>query len=398
MLSVLGAVLLVVAAALAGFTAYQERVVREAPQAFAPREDLSRLWSDYKEEYIEPGSGRVLDKQSNNITTSEGQSYAMLRAVWQDDQQAFDSAWKFTRENLNRPDDSLFAWRFGQRSDGSYGVLTDQGGNNTASDADTDIALALVMAYERWQQSEYLKQAQPIISDIWTEEVVQVDGEPLLVANNLEKESREVLVNPSYLAPYAYRAFAAVDTGHDWDALVDSSYSFLNRVLDAPLDRGRSAGLPPNWVRVDRVTGEFVPLNAGGLSTDYGYDALRLPWRLALDDAWHDEPRAGEVLKRMSFLSEEWQRNGKLAGSYAHDGTNAAGYEVPAMYGGSLGYFTVTAPESAQAVYDQKLASLIDPATSLWRQQLSYYDANWAWFGLALHLGALPDLTEGVRE
>lgn len=392
---VIGAVLVIAALAVGGVTAYHNSSARYTPAAFSKSEMLAALWSKYRVEYIEPASGRVLDKQQQNITTSEGQSYAMLRAVWQDDRPTFDRVWRFTREQLRRPDDHLFSWKFGQRSDGSYGVLVDQGGQNTASDADSDIALSLVMAYGRWQQSSYLQQAKPIISDIWSKEVVTVRGRPLLVADNQEQGQHQVLVNPSYLAPYAYRAFANVDTSHDWTSLVASSYDFIDQTVTQSLDRPTSAGLPPNWVRVDTSTGAFTP-SAAPLTTDFGYDALRLPWRLALDDRWNDEPRAAKVLQHMSFLRDAWRRSGSLAATYAHDGANPAGYESAVMYGGTIGYFLTADQADAAAVYDAKLKSLYDPDTQAWRSPLSYYDDNWAWFGIGLYQGALPDLAHGV--
>ncbi len=48
---------------------------------FSDRTLLSGLWDNYKKIYWESESGRTLDKQQNDITTSEGQSYTMLRAV-----------------------------------------------------------------------------------------------------------------------------------------------------------------------------------------------------------------------------------------------------------------------------------------------------------------------------
>ena len=119
--------------------------------AFSPNTMLNALWQDYKKEYVENGTFRTIDRDRNNVTTSEGQSYTMLRAVWVGDKPTFDGAWGWTRTNLARPNDHLFSWLYGKKADGTYGILTDQGGNNTASDADSDIALALVMAYSRWQ-------------------------------------------------------------------------------------------------------------------------------------------------------------------------------------------------------------------------------------------------------
>jgi cellulose synthase (UDP-forming) len=49
-------------------------------------DELSALWSFYKQKYIL--NGRVISLDENGITTSEGQSYAMLRAVWSNDRPA----------------------------------------------------------------------------------------------------------------------------------------------------------------------------------------------------------------------------------------------------------------------------------------------------------------------
>src|ERR1700674_5745842 len=45
---------------------------------------LAAAWSGYKDCFIQP-DGRVIDFQRDQVTTSEGQSYAMLRAVWMND-------------------------------------------------------------------------------------------------------------------------------------------------------------------------------------------------------------------------------------------------------------------------------------------------------------------------
>ncbi|MBB3675578.1 glycosyl hydrolase family 8 [Modestobacter versicolor] len=371
-------------------------VAADEPRAVSDRTVLDDLWRVYTENYLEEGTNRTLDPQSGGITTSEGQSYTMLRAVWSDDLQTFTDSWQWTKDNLQRAD-SLMSWRFGPRSDGSYGVQEELGGDNTASDADADIALALLMAYSRWKQDVFLYDALPIIDSIWTEEVVAVAGEPVLAANDLEQfDTERVLVNPSYFAPYAYRVFAAVDLEHDWPGLVDNTYEVLEALEDQPLDAARSAGLPPDWVFMDRETGAFSPVS-DTLTTRFSYDALRLPWRLALDARWHDEERAVALLERQSLLAEEWTSRGELAAVYGRDGTPVVDYEAPAMYGGAMGYFTVVEPDLAEEVYTEELLPVYDADTGNLAEQLGYYDSNWVWFGMALHLDALPDLTVTER-
>lgn len=391
--------MLLIGLVVAGTVTYVNRPKREVPLVFSKDRMLAELWNTYKRNYLEASSGRTLDKQRDNLTTSEGQGYTMLRAVWQDDKDTFAKSWAFTHNNLKRPDDHLSAWMFGRHADGSYGVLTEKGGNNTASDGDTDTALALVFAANRWQQADYLDRAKEMINDVWSQEVVTVAGKPVLTANNLEKDSKKsVVVNPSYFSPYAYRIFAGLDKQHDWTGLAANSYNILNQSVHAPLDTSRSANLVPDWVFIDRQTGAITPSGKPELSTNYGYDALRSPWRVALDEQWFHSPEAKHTLQQFKFLSDAWNANHSLKAVYAHDGKVVGNYESPAMYGGSIGYFMVTDKPAADALYTEKLRTLYDPNKQSWKQDLSYYDDNWAWFGLALHDGALPNLAKGAKS
>lgn len=372
------------------------RAVLDAkPPEFSPKNMLQALWHQYKSNYLEPDTFRALDKQRDNITTSEGQSYSMLRAVWMDDKQAFDASWKWTKDNIQRKEDHLIAWLFGEREDGTYGILTGRGGYNTASDADVDIALALLFAHKRWNEEQYYGDAIVLIRSIWEREVVAIGGRPYLAANNVEKTVSKpfIIVNPSYFAPYAYKIFKEVDPDHDWLGVAETSYEVTLASMESKLDKASSAGLPPDWVGIDRVTGELLAVpQPTSLTTNYSYDALRTPWRFALDWQWNEDPRAKEVLDGMKSLSDEWRREGSIVSSYGHDGEELDTVESPAMYGGSLGYFVANDAGAGREIYESQLERFYDPNMSRWSRQLSYYDENWAWFGMALYHGELRNL------
>src|SRR5690606_5554171 len=72
------------------------------PPEFSRKNMLQALWFNYKINYLEEDTFRSLDKQQGGITTSEGQSYTMLRAVWMDDKETFDRAWQWTKDNIQR--------------------------------------------------------------------------------------------------------------------------------------------------------------------------------------------------------------------------------------------------------------------------------------------------------
>ncbi|OGL22393.1 hypothetical protein A2707_03665 [Candidatus Saccharibacteria bacterium RIFCSPHIGHO2_01_FULL_45_15] len=385
--------LVIVGVSLAGYAAFRSSDNVDKNLVFADRTLLSGLWDNYKKIYWESGSGRTLDKQQNDITTSEGQSYTMLRAVWESDQATFDKTWEFTKVQLQR-EDKLFSWKWGQKPDGTYGLLTEQGGENTASDADSDIALALVMAASRWQNKDYLDSARDIIPAIWEEEVITAAGKPYLASNSLEKASKQdAVMNVSYFAPYAYRYFAKIDTRHDWNGLIDSSYELINKSIDEPIDKTKSVGLPPDWISLNKDTGAISAIQGSDtLTTNYGYDAMRTPWRLALDYKWNKDERAKSTLNKMSFLKNQWQENGKLYSTYSHDGKTVKTDEVAESYATALSYFTITDPEIASEVFDKKLRTLYDQNTNSWAGEMTYYGDNWTWFSIALHDNKLENL------
>lgn len=386
-----------IALVLVGVVAFRTTLKSPGALTFSPTELLSATWQDYKNVYVDP-TYRTIDKQ-RGVTTSEGQSYTMLRAAWMGDKPTFDGSWEWTRDNLSRGSDHLFAWLWAipsaSSSPSGRAPLTGHIiSSNTASDADSDIALALVFAYARWQDPQYLDAARAIINDIWQQEVIVINGTPYLAADNVEKNSKTpyLVVNPSYLSPASYHIFAEIDPTHPWDTLRAASYTLLSKAMDAPLGASGSAHLPPDWVFISRKDGSLMKPSGEGFDTNFGYDALRTPWRVALDYQWFKNPSALSLLHQFSALGGEWKSRGKLAAIHAHDGSVVDGSEAAALYGGVIGYFSLADPRDASAVYSQKLTSLYNAKSASWATTLSYYDANWVWFGIALYNNLTPNL------
>ena len=358
---------------------------------------LYELWNAYKSANLEPGSYRTIDhSQPGNITTSEGESYTMLRAVWQGDHTTFTKSLNFTLAYMQRPD-HLFSWRYSQLPNGHYGINKTNGNYNTASDGDTQIALALLMAYSRWNEVYYLQVAQPIITNIWNKEVVQILNKPVITADNLERYSKTtVLFDPSYCYPAAYKVFAKIDPQHNWNALANNCYSLISKLASSKLGSSKSDGLPPNFIEINRLNGSFSVDNNPNYNTDYGYDAFRIPFNLALDYQWFHDPKDISTLRQFSYLETLWNKHHAINAVYKHSGAPAANYQSPAMYGASLGYFLLEHPNSAKQIYQQKLLPLYSPDKQSWTNPMSYYNDNWAWFGMALAQKALPNLTKAT--
>jgi endoglucanase len=348
---------------------------------------LQQAWTGYKQGFV-GADGRVSDPTRGGVTTSEGQSYALLRAVWMDDRPAFDTVWRWTAAHLQVRGDGLFAslWSGGGVQD-----------HNTATDADSDTALALLFAARRFGDAGYHSAALTVLSGMWQHDVTSINGMNVLTAGNwaATQQSPGPVINPSYFAPYAYRIFAREDTAHPWTSLVDSSYTLLDRCTAATLDGTTSAGLPPNWCAIARSTGQIVSFPQIPGADNYGYDAFRVMWRVALDAVWNHEQRARDYLNRHDFLRSRWSAAQRLDPVYGHDGTVVSGYDDPTIYGGDIGNFLVADAGAAAQIEQRLLASFHPGAPAHFGDAGNYFEQNWVWFGIALSGGALPDLDGG---
>jgi len=361
-----------------------------------PNQVIENLWIAYRDKIQK--DGRVIDRSRDYLTTSEGQSYGLLRSVWMDDKETFDRVLKWTTNNLGkREGDKLFAWKWGKNKDGNWDILYDEGGVNTASDADQDIALALIFAFKRWNDTNYLTYATEILNDIWDKEVLELKGEYYMLAGNWAKGEPSPTINPSYFSFAAYNVFAQADPYHPWIKLKETSYRVLTKATESPLNYSTSANIPPDWVSLNRETGEIFAVVHDDKTTNFSDDAFRTVWRVGLDWKWYKNPAALEYLNKLTFLKNEWRNNNRLLGSYKHNGDPEVEYESYSMYGSVLSYYESADPELGSEVYERKIAPLYNTDTEEFTQELGYYSENWVWFGMALYHNKLVNLFDTIK-
>ncbi len=346
--------------------------------AVAIRPVLMANWAQYKQTFIQ-ADGRVIDF-NGNVTTSEGQSYAMIRAFWTRDQATFDKTYAWAKNNLQVPrGDHLFSWKWGEKPDHTWGALD----HTSASDADQDIALALLLAYKEWKNPEYLKDSKIILADIWTHLTVDAPIGRVLLPGDWPQKGRTYQINPSYFAPYAYRVFAEMDTDHDWTILTDSSYEILTRAIaQAPTH------LPPDWIEIS-LDNDQVRLYEDSLDTrsDFGYEAIRVYWRVALDSLLTPlEKRSVTVLNQQTMLGRYWKIRNDLPISITWDGiVRHPELETGAIYGAVLPALYQQDRTAADEMITRKILPNLKPGGQ-WNTKNDYYSQNWLWCGLALYM------------
>jgi endo-1,4-beta-D-glucanase Y len=323
--------------------------------------DVTVAWTNWKKNFVTAAGSalRVRRPGNANDTVSEGIGYGMLAAVYLVDRATFDGLWAYAQARLD--ENGVMNWHYD-----ANGKPLDGGGG--ATDADEDMAFALVMADAQW--SGYADAAKTLIGHIFDHEVEA--GSNVLKPGDRWGGSDQM--NPSYLAPSYYRTFASYTGDARWMDVVDASYAVLDKCANP------KTGLVPDWCSAD---------GAPQRNSHYSYDACRTPWRIAVDACWSGEPRAVAYLARVSAFF------GKVGAANIKDGYGLDGAPL-----GAANALAFVGPAGASA--------LAGPASTLTRDAYTrvkavsrlaagsgydYYDASWGVLSLLLMTGNLADLT-----
>jgi endo-1,4-beta-D-glucanase Y len=309
--------------------------------------DMATGWQMYKSILItsdgtSDGSLRVKRPDNGNDTVSESISYGMLFAVYMNDKATFDGLLKYQQKHLDTH--GLMNWHI--NSDGTTA------GANSATDADEDIAFALVMADKQW--GGYTTVATNMLTTVASNDF-GTDG-------TIKGGDTYVAVNPSYLAPAFYRVFAGYGDNARWTAILDKSYQLLASAADP------TTGLVPDW-------------SAGRTGAgNYTYDATRTPFRIALDACWSGDSRAIAFSQKIgTFFAGVGVAN--IKDGYNLNGTATGGNHNSSFVGpaGASGM-----PSNQAKLVADAYAFVVGDVKST---TANYYDRSWALFATLLMTG-----------
>lgn len=308
----------------------------------------------------------------------------LLRAVWMRDHEIFARVFQWTEAHLRRAD-GLYSWRW-RPGGGTEGQVLDP---NTATDADEDVAFALVLASHAFGRPEYLERARSLVRAIRTVERLDLPGAWIPSAGNWAAQER--IVNLSYFSPYAYPYFARVDPDGDWLSALRAGYDLVARTRQLP-----GARLIPDFFHVN-PDGRIELLEGNGtMSSDFSFDAMRTFWRVALDCRLHQRMRACADPVDSNVLVTLLARDGAIFTRYRIDGTVVDRGESLSFYGAILPSLSDHSPQVANAIMAERLSGPV--LRELLGRADRYYDANWVWFGLALHDGLILERTPAPEE
>ena len=270
---------------------------------------LDSTWQGMIRRNIEPysaGEGLIHRPKSETPgdAVSEGVGYGMLVALYANDQATFNKMWEKASEIMWNGD--YHDWHMSP--DGKIPM----DGHGAATDAEEDIALALIFADKlvsagKWTaytspflNKTYAEQAQKLLNKMWDTQQILSSG---IVAPGAGWGG-DYFVNPGYFSPAWYKVFEKFDQtdGNRWKTAVDKCYEIISK------SPGYSMGMVPDWMTPQGgwVGSEGLGYNAYFESRAFFKDAIRILWRVAIDAIWFDESRAKEFLKNaLKFINDK---------------------------------------------------------------------------------------------
>ncbi|MGA2569055.1 MAG: cellulose synthase complex periplasmic endoglucanase BcsZ [Terracidiphilus sp.] len=353
-----------------------------------------QLWQSFAARFIDPRAGRVSDPRGDQQTTSEAQAYALFFALAANDRPTFNHVLDWTQSNLAGGDLATHppAWLWGKDKDGQWKVLDP----NSASDADTWIAYSLIEAGRLWNAPADAGLGRAMLALIAKNEVANLPGfGPMLLPGPTGfQHGNNWTLNPSYLPPFLFERFAAVDPSGPWRQIA--------RNIPSLLEQSSRHGYAMDWI--EYVPGDgFYPALSPAVASSAGpnadgaigsYDAIRVYlWAGMID---RDDPLRGPTLNAIPGMGVI------LAGRNAPP-EKVSDQGIPGAQDGPVGFSAALLPylrafpglSQASARQMIRLHAQEDTATGLYGKDKAYYDQCLALFATGFLQARFHFSTEG---
>lgn len=294
------------------------------------------------------------ESQNNSICVSEGQGYGMLITAYMagydpDAKVLFDGLYNYYKAHPSINNSHLMAWNQ------VTGCVNDpDGGNNSATDGDMDIAFSLLLADKQWGSDgniNYLEEALAIINAIKQNDANQALWIPLLGDWVTPGSDEYDDTRPSDFMPDHFRPYQSAATDVSWDNIVNKCYDLVNAIQSY---YSQNTGLLPDFI-VD-ISTSFHPASPnyleGDFDGDYYYNACRTPLRIALDYLVSGDIRAKNAVQKMNTWIRAKTGNDPSA---IHAGYYLNGNDIP---GNDY--------ESAAFAGPFAVAAMVDPSNQDW--------------------------------
>ncbi|MEO6039496.1 MAG: glycosyl hydrolase family 8 [Saprospiraceae bacterium] len=369
--------------------------------------ELVKAWTFYKANFIS-ANGLVNHKRLENgaqiganEAVSEGQGYGTLLAVLMNDQATFNKIFEAANANM---------WDAGHKSYYYWNIKSGSKSEGAATDADLDIGLALVFADELQKAKlwtayssggvTYNSRAMEIIKSI---KANMTSSDNYLLPGDKWASDGVNNLNPSYFCTAWLKVFNAYQKEVDFTAVIANCYAVLAKTPRY------SFGQAPDWCNTSGGQS-----SQGGSKAEQGLgmlsDAIRTPYRIAMDALWFNDERAIAYCKNVKrTLTEYNNANSKVLAAqmalYSKSGVatveSQGSFDNVAMW--TCGALGSKDTEFTQKVVSTNTVALIAGSASDFFGDVSlqddkfYFKQSLAMLGFAAIGGQFPNIQADVK-
>lgn len=305
-------------------------------------EFVKNWYENWKKNRLVNCNGNLMPSaDSTSISKVEAQGFAMVAVAYMGDKDVFDKLYNFYKTKTGGNSCGLSGWQT------NCSGVQDSG---AATDGDVDVASGLVVAHWQWPDAGYDAKAKTLITNL-RKVILECSGKwtlyPGCSAGGPWGGCNETDI--SYYTPAFFRYFAKISGDTAWAKMADDT----QKIRDAAANS--NTGLVPDWQSVSGTAG------AGSRAGNYGFDAIRAPYKQCLDYLWHGTAEAGAWCKKLSTWA-----NGvgvtKLTDGYQLNGTQSSRNHNMA----AVGSFAVAAMANTQEIADDFAAETVKMRDDYW--------------------------------
>jgi endo-1,4-beta-D-glucanase Y len=272
----------------------------------------------------------------------EAQGFAMVAAAYMGDKLTLDRLYGYYETKLTTSACGLMGW------DNSCEGFADQG---AATDGDIDVASGLIVAHWQWPDDGYDDKARRVISNL--DHLIASCGDtsalyPGCAGGRPWGGCNET--DASYYSPGFFRYFAEVSGNEAWRKLADDTH----KIRDAAAHP--TTGLVPDWQSVSGTAG------AGSRKGYYSFDAIRTPYKHALDYLWHGNEAAKTWCIKLTSWAHDEVGVSRIVDGYQLDGSPAGQNHNLA----AVGAMAVCSMANSQSIVDAFVAESAKLRDDFW--------------------------------
>ncbi len=304
---------------------------------------VKRWYDSWSAKYLQTCNGYLrpgVDPLSKSLV--EAQGFAMVAAAYMGDKPTLDRLYGYYETKLTASACGLMGW------DNSCEGFADQG---AATDGDIDVASGLIVAHWQWPDDGYDDKARRVISNL--DQLIASCGDtsalyPGCAGGRPWGGCNET--DASYYSPGFFRYFAEISGNDAWRKLADDTH----KIRDAAAHP--RTGLVPDWQSVSGTAG------AGSRKGYYSFDAIRTPYKHALDYLWHGNEAAKNWCIKLTSWAHDDVGVSRIVDGYQLDGSPAGQNHNLA----AVGAMAVCSMANSQGIVDAFVAESAKLRDDFW--------------------------------